>query len=69
MTQVAVNFYLNLIKNILPDFLVKGGDWSVEDIVGGDIVVANGGKVMSLSFENGCSTTSIINAIKEKDTV
>lgn len=56
-----------LVENILPDVLVKGGDWKVEEIAGGEAVVKNGGEVMSLSFENGCSTTAIIDLIKERE--
>ena len=48
-----------LIKLIMPDVLVKGGDWSVEQIVGSDLVLANGGEVKSLKFIEGSSTTNI----------
>lgn len=48
-----------LIQHIQPDVLVKGGDWKVEDIVGSDLVLANGGTVHSLAFIQGYSTTSI----------
>ena len=51
---------LELIKSIQPDVLVKGGDWPVEKIVGHEVVLARGGKVESLSFVEGRSTTSII---------
>ena len=57
----------DLVANILPDILVKGGDWKVEEIAGGEAVVANGGKVMSLSFKEGHSTTAIIDIIKERE--
>ncbi len=50
---------LNLIKIILPDFLVKGGDWKPDQIVGAAEVLANGGEVHSLSFLEGFSTTNI----------
>jgi len=53
----------DLIKNILPDFLVKGGDWKEKDIVGSDIIKANGGKVISLKFVDNYSTTSLIDKI------
>ncbi|MCA1933267.1 MAG: D-glycero-beta-D-manno-heptose 1-phosphate adenylyltransferase [Calditerrivibrio sp.] len=53
----------NLIKDILPDILVKGGDWKIEAIVGSDIVIKNGGKVLSLSYEEGFATTNIIEEI------
>ncbi len=55
----------NLIKVILPDVLVKGGDWKTEDIVGSDIVMEHGGKVLSLKYIDGYSTTGIIKNISE----
>ena len=58
----------DLINMIKPDILVKGGDWKIEDIVGSDIVLGNGGIVKSLSFKQGFSTTKLINRInKERD--
>lgn len=56
-----------LIKKISPDVLVKGGDWEVEQIVGHDIVLANGGEVKSLLFVEGYSTTNIISAVQGKE--
>ena len=56
----------NLIKDVRPDILVKGGDWSVESIVGHDIVQGHGGKVLSLNFKEGLSTTNIIKKISEQ---
>ena len=53
-----------IISAIIPDVLVKGGDWSIENIVGRDIVEANGGKVYSLPYVENYSTTSIINKMK-----
>ena len=50
----------NLIKSIRPDILVKGGDWSVDQIVGGPFVQSYGGQVCSLTFIDGKSTTKII---------
>ena len=55
---------LTLIEQILPDHLVKGGDWQVEDIVGGKEVVANGGEVHSLAFKYERSTTALLNKIR-----
>jgi D-glycero-beta-D-manno-heptose 1-phosphate adenylyltransferase len=55
---------LDLIREIQPDVLVKGGDWPVESIVGHDIVTAKGGVVKSLSFVDGRSTTAIIERSK-----
>lgn len=51
---------LELIKKIKPDFLVKGGDWKIPQIVGSDFVLSYGGFVRSLQFVNGQSTTSLI---------
>ena len=55
-----------LIANILPDILVKGGDYKPDDIAGGKEVIAAGGEVKVLNFEDGCSTTHIINTIKNQ---
>lgn len=54
-----------LIKIIQPDILVKGGDWQPEQIVGADLVLANGGIVKSLPFIAGYSTTNIESKIKK----
>ena len=53
-----------VIEEIKPDVLVKGGDWSVDQIVGADFVIAQGGEVKSLPFVEGCSTTEVIERIK-----
>ncbi|KDM92444.1 bifunctional D-glycero-beta-D-manno-heptose-7-phosphate kinase/D-glycero-beta-D-manno-heptose 1-phosphate adenylyltransferase HldE [Photobacterium galatheae] len=53
-----------LISEVLPDLLVKGGDYQPEQIAGGREVIANGGEVRVLNFEDGCSTTEIIEAIR-----
>ncbi len=52
-----------LIAVLLPDVLVKGGDWPVENIVGREEVEAAGGRVLSLPFVEGSSTTDIIERI------
>lgn len=57
---------LELITTIVPNHLVKGGDWPIKDIVGGDIVSANGGKVHSIAFKFERSTTALINKIREQ---
>lgn len=49
-----------LIGALEPDVLVKGGDWPVQQIVGADLVRARGGRVRSLPFEKGYSTTKIL---------
>jgi D-beta-D-heptose 7-phosphate kinase / D-beta-D-heptose 1-phosphate adenosyltransferase len=53
-----------LISEILPSLLVKGGDYKPEDIAGGKEVIAAGGEVRVLNFEDGCSTSQIIEAIR-----
>lgn len=55
---------LSLISEIMPDILVKGGDYTLETIVGADIVLAHQGKVEIIPFVDGKSTSSIINKIK-----
>ncbi|HXF05117.1 MAG TPA: D-glycero-beta-D-manno-heptose 1-phosphate adenylyltransferase [Blastocatellia bacterium] len=52
-----------LIRKLLPDVLVKGGDWSIEEIVGREDVQAHGGQVLSLPFVPGYSTTRMIERI------
>lgn len=51
---------LNLISVIKPNILVKGGDYVVEEIIGYDLVISNGGSVVTLPFLNGYSTSLII---------
>lgn len=53
-----------LIAEILPDLLVKGGDYQPEEIAGSQEVWENGGEVKVLNFENGCSTSNIIQKIQ-----
>lgn len=48
------------IAALLPDILVKGGDWGVNQIIGAEEVTAAGGQVMSLSFIEGVSTSEVI---------
>ena len=55
---------IKLISELRPDVLVKGGDWEIKDIVGSDLVLEDGGKVLSLDFLEGYSSTSYINKIK-----
>ncbi|MFA7326089.1 MAG: D-glycero-beta-D-manno-heptose 1-phosphate adenylyltransferase [Candidatus Kapaibacterium sp.] len=54
-----------IISLIVPDILVKGGDYKKEDVVGKDIVESNGGEVVIIPFVDGKSTTSIINKIND----
>jgi rfaE bifunctional protein nucleotidyltransferase chain/domain len=52
-----------LISEIIPDILVKGADWSVEKIVGKEVVEKNGGSVMNIEFVSDQSTSKIIDLI------
>jgi rfaE bifunctional protein nucleotidyltransferase chain/domain len=54
----------NLIKELEPDVLVKGGDYKIEEIAGHEFVQANGGKVLTIPLTEGRSTTNIENKIK-----
>lgn len=53
-----------LISEIKPDVLVKGGDWTPDQIVGADFVIKNGGKVFSLPLKDGFSSSSIVEKIQ-----
>jgi len=53
-----------LISNLLPDILVKGADYTVDNIAGAKEVLANGGEVKTISLVDGYSSTSIIQKIK-----
>jgi rfaE bifunctional protein nucleotidyltransferase chain/domain len=55
----------DLIDFIRPSILVKGGDYKIEDIVGADVVLENGGEVKTLLFLEGYSTTNIESKIKK----
>jgi len=55
---------LKLIKAVMPDILVKGADYLIDQIVGADIVVQNGGRVQTLNYLPGYSTTLIEEKIK-----
>jgi len=55
---------INLISTLLPDILVKGADYTINNIVGAKEVMANGGEVKTITFVEGYSSTSIINKIK-----
>ena len=56
----------NLINKIVPDVLVKGGDYDIEDIVGYHTVIKNGGKVKTLDFYKGYSSTNYIKKINKR---
>ena len=54
---------LRVIKKLVPDILVKGGDWAEEEIIGSDVVKGAGGEVKRIPFVTGFSTTDIINRV------
>ncbi|SHE71552.1 D-beta-D-heptose 7-phosphate kinase / D-beta-D-heptose 1-phosphate adenosyltransferase [Modicisalibacter ilicicola DSM 19980] len=56
-----------LIETLLPDVLVKGGDYRPDEIAGGEAVIANGGEVKVLDFEDGVSTTAMIATILDRE--
>ncbi len=56
-----------LIARLLPDVLVKGGDWAIETIVGREEVEAAGGRVLSLPYLRGSSTSEIVERIRKRD--
>jgi len=55
-----------LICKLLPDVLIKGGDYRPEDIAGGTCVQENGGEVVVLDYEEGVSTTRIVDSIRQQ---
>lgn len=55
-----------IISELIPDILIKGADWSLDKIVGRDIVEAHGGEVKTISFVTDQSTTNIIQTIIER---
>jgi D-glycero-beta-D-manno-heptose 1-phosphate adenylyltransferase len=55
-----------LISELVPDVLVKGADWSIDEIVGKDIVEKHGGEVKAIEFVNEQSTSNIIDLIIER---
>jgi rfaE bifunctional protein nucleotidyltransferase chain/domain len=55
----------NLIKNLLPDILIKGKDYKVENIIGADIVLKNNGSIITIDFVEGYSTTKIFEKIRK----
>ena len=54
-----------LIMALKPDILVKGSDWKIKNIVGGDFVRSRGGMVKTVKFVDGYSTTSLISRIRK----
>jgi len=52
-----------IIEELMPDVLVKGADWAIDDIAGADMVIANGGEVKTVKLVNDQSTSKIIQKI------
>ena len=59
---------INLITALMPDILVKGADYSIDNIIGAKEVMANGGEVKTIDFVEGYSSTSIIQKIRKQIT-
>lgn len=57
---------LKLIASLHPNVLVKGGDWTKEQIVGSEVVERSGGKVVIIPFVKGASTSNLIETILKK---
>jgi len=55
-----------LIKELVPDLLIKGADWKVDKIVGAETVLANGGEVKTIEFINDQSTSKIVDLITSR---
>ena len=63
LTSFSEDTPLKIIASLLPDVLVKGGDWQPEEVVGKEEVEAAGGRVVIVPYLKGRSTSSIINKI------
>ena len=57
---------IEIIEFLIPNILVKGGDWDVKNIVGREVVEGAGGKVMNISFLEGRSTTGVVKRVVER---
>ena len=55
----------NLIKKLLPDILIKGKDYKVENIIGADVVLENNGDIITIDLVDGYSTTKIFEKIRK----
>ncbi len=63
VTWFTTSTPLKLIERLKPNVLAKGGDWPVSKIVGADVVIARGGRAVSIPFVAGHSTTSVLSKI------
>lgn len=57
---------IELITQLIPDILVKGKDYTIDKIVGADIVIEHGGKVETIELVQGYSTSNFVNKIKKE---
>lgn len=67
VTVFAEDTPLEVIEQLRPDVLVKGGDWPKDKIVGRQSVEDRGGQVVTIDFEQGYSTTGIIERIRRTE--
>ena len=56
-----------LLQLLQPDVLVKGGDYTLDKVVGGEYVQSYGGQVKALEFLDDCSTSAIVEKMKDLD--
>ena len=64
MVSFAEDTPENLLEKVRPDVVVKGGDYSEDQVVGGEFVRSYGGEVKVLAFLDNCSTSAIVEKIK-----
>jgi rfaE bifunctional protein nucleotidyltransferase chain/domain len=57
---------LSLIEYLIPDILVKGADWAIDSVVGREVVEKHGGKVLTIPFLEGRSTTGVVETVIER---
>ncbi|WP_032113831.1 D-glycero-beta-D-manno-heptose-7-phosphate kinase [Candidatus Paracaedibacter symbiosus] len=57
---------LHLLETIIPDVLIKGADYTVDQVVGADLVLRNGGRVHLVQLKEGQSTTNLVQKMKEQ---
>jgi len=57
----------NLLRDLRPDVLVKGGDYTLDEVVGGELVTSQGGEVQVLAFIDDCSTSAIVEKMRGTD--
>jgi D-beta-D-heptose 7-phosphate kinase/D-beta-D-heptose 1-phosphate adenosyltransferase len=54
-----------LLHSLKPEILVKGGDYTIDQVVGGEFVLSYGGKVQALEFLDNCSTSDIVEKMRK----